>query len=115
MPLLLTLLIAAVWITFGLYFKLLNQVPRHRQIVARVLGPRFARLTPLIGLAEILLGLWALTRHHKIPAASIMTAAILTMNTLELLKAKDLLLAPKTMLLANALFLTVIWFWALTP
>lgn len=115
MPLLLTLLIAAVWITFGLYFKLLNQVPRHREIVSRILTPRFAHLTPLIGLAEILLGLWALTRQHKIPCAITMTLAILTMNTLELTKAKDLLLAPKTMLAANLLFLTLIWLWALTP
>lgn len=112
--LLATLAIAAIWITFGLYFKLLNQVPRHRQIVARILGPRRAHLTPLIGLAEILLGLWALTRYHKISCALTMTAAIVTMNTLELLKARDLLLSPKTMLLANLLFLTLIWTWALT-
>ena len=33
-----TFLIAGVWLVFGLYCKVLNQVPRHEEIVAQILG-----------------------------------------------------------------------------
>jgi len=41
---LLTLLIATVWLANGLFCKLLNLVPRHRLIVARILGAPHATL-----------------------------------------------------------------------
>ncbi len=50
--------IAIVWIANGLFCKVLNLVPRHEQIVARVLGTEFSRpLTILIGISEITLNL----------------------------------------------------------
>jgi uncharacterized membrane protein YphA (DoxX/SURF4 family) len=56
------ILIGCVWIFHGLYSKLLRGIPRHRAIVARVLGERHADLaTNAIGLAEITLGIWTLT------------------------------------------------------
>jgi hypothetical protein len=53
-PALLTRLIALVWLANGLLSKVLNLVPRHTLIVARILGPTYARpLTVAIGLAEM--------------------------------------------------------------
>lgn len=47
--------IILVWFINGLYCKILNAVPRHEAIVARILGEEYARpLTLLIGLAELL-------------------------------------------------------------
>jgi len=51
---LLNYFIATVWIANGLFCKVLNLVPRHQQIVARILGDDYSRLlTLLIGLSEI--------------------------------------------------------------
>ena len=52
----LTLLISVVWLANGLFCKVLNLVPRHEQIVARILGEDYSRpLTILIGLSEVLM------------------------------------------------------------
>src|SRR5262249_9140427 len=53
--------IASVWLLFGLFFKALDGVPRHRQIVARVVGADRAGLVLwFVALGEIALGLWML-------------------------------------------------------
>ena len=49
--------IGLVWIVFGLLFKVANLVPRHRRIVARVVGERFSgSIVFAVGLAEAGLG-----------------------------------------------------------
>ncbi len=59
---LLTYLIALVWLANGLLCKVLNLVPRHAAIVARILGPAHSGpLTRLIGLAEIGMAIWLLS------------------------------------------------------
>ncbi|WP_420459075.1 hypothetical protein [Neolewinella sp.] len=35
--------LALIWLTNGLYCKVLNLVPRHQEIVAAILGPAHAR------------------------------------------------------------------------
>jgi uncharacterized membrane protein YphA (DoxX/SURF4 family) len=66
------ILIGCVWIFHGLYSKLLRGIPRHRAIVARVLGERHADLaTNAIGLAEITLGIWTLTGWQRIPSSHV--------------------------------------------
>ena len=40
-------LISLVWLVNGLYCKVLNFVPRHQLIVARILGEDFARILRL--------------------------------------------------------------------
>lgn len=51
--------IALVWFINGFYCKILNQVPRHQEIVARILGEDYAPiLTKLIGVAEIVMAVW---------------------------------------------------------
>lgn len=113
----LTFATAAVWLIFGMWFKLFGMVPRHRQIVAAVVGEAAAGpVTGLIGAAEIALALWILSGIYPRACAALQSIAIVTMNALELSLARDLLLAPILMICANTLFLIVVWYCALkTP
>lgn len=105
---------AGVWFVFGFVFKLLDVVPRHRLIVASVLGETAAgSVTMLIGGAEAAMGLWILSGIRPRTCAAAQTIAIVAMNTLELSLARDLLLAPVPMVCANAAFLAAGWFIAL--
>jgi hypothetical protein len=108
---------AAVWLVFGVVFKVLDLVPRHRLIVATVLGAAVAGpVTVAIGAAEAAMGLWILSGIRPRLCAAAQTVAIVSMNALELGLAKDLLLAPVPMVCANAAFLAAGWFCALnTP
>ena len=106
--------VALVWLVFGLVFKLLRAVPRHERIVARILGDRVApALTRLIGLGEALVGLWMLSGLFLPWCAALQTALIVTMNAIELRRARDLLLSPVPMLFGNALLLSLAWYAAL--
>lgn len=112
----LRILIGSVWGFHGLYSKLLDGIPRHRLIVARVLGDEVAAAaTVLIGVLEILLGVWAVT--HRLPrtCATVQTAAIVAMNSLEIARAPDLLISAPGMLLLNAGFLSLGWYSATRP
>jgi uncharacterized membrane protein YuzA (DUF378 family) len=86
-------LIAAVWFVNGLVCKVLNVVPRHEEIVARILGVAHSRtVTILIGFSEVIMAVWIFTRFKsKLNAIAQMTV-IATMNTLEFILAPDLLL-----------------------
>jgi hypothetical protein len=108
------LFVAMVWIVFGLVFKLLRAVPRHEQIVAGILGDRVAPvLTRLIGVGECSVGAWMLSGWHLPWCALLQTALIVTMNVIELRKARDLLLAPLPMVVGNLMLLTLAWYAAL--
>lgn len=98
---LLTYLIASVWLINGLFCKVLNLVPRHQEIVARILGDEHSRLlTVIIGLAEIAMAIWIISRKWSRVNAVMQILIILTMNTIEFILAPDLLLWGKF----NALF-----------
>jgi len=93
--------IAIVWIANGLFCKVLNFVPRHQEIVARILGTEYARLlTVLIGVAEIGMAIWTLSRIQKRLNVVTQILVIATMNSLEFFLVPDLLLWGK----ANAFF-----------
>ncbi len=105
---------AAVWLVFGLVFKIFGVVPRHRLIVASVLGETAAGpVTMLIGGAEVAMGLWVLSGIRPRICAAAQTIAIVTMNALELWLARDFLLAPIPMVSANVVFLALVWYIAL--
>ena len=105
---------AVVWLVFGVVFKIFDLVPRHRAIVATIVGDGIARpVTMVIGAAESLMALWILSRRRPRTCAAVQTVAIVAMNTLELRLGKDHLLAPIPMLCANAIFLAVGWYCAL--
>ncbi len=75
---------AAVWIANGLFCKVLNLVPRHEQIVARILGDQYSGLlTKAIGAAEIAMAVWILS--GIMPRLNAMTQIVVVgaMNVLE--------------------------------
>ncbi|TVR43541.1 MAG: hypothetical protein EA402_09570 [Planctomycetota bacterium] len=90
---LLRLFFAAVWLINGLYHKLLDGVPRHREIVARILGEDHATVfTQAIGLGEVCFALWIVSAWWWRLSCALQVVLVLTMNVLELLLAPDLLL-----------------------
>ena len=106
--------IGSVWIFHGFYSKILNGIPRHQLIVGRVLGNRVAwGATKAIGLVEVLLGIWVFTGWNRLACAVVQTAAIVGMNTLEILPAGDLLISAVGMVILNAVLLSFVWRWAL--
>jgi hypothetical protein len=103
-----------VWFVFGTIIKVLNLVPRHREIVAAILGNESAPLiTTLIGLAETIVGLWMLSGFLPRSCAVTQTITIASMNALELIYAQSLLLAPVPMLFANSALLALVWYAAI--
>ena len=113
MSLFLRLLIGSVWIFHGLYSKILNGIPRHRLIVAKILGSANAGIaTTALGALEMLLGLWAFTGWQPVACAVVQTAAILAMNSLEILRARELLISAVGMVILNVSFLSLVWYWA---
>lgn len=93
---LLKLVIAAVWLVNGLYCKVLDQVPRHRQIVGEILGEEFAApLTILIGLSEVIMAIWVLSGYRSRIGTLCQIALVAIMNILEFVLVPDLLLWGK--------------------
>jgi hypothetical protein len=107
------ILIGSVWVFHGFYSKILNGIPRHRMIVGKILGAVNAGwATKTIGALEIFLGVWAFSGWHPVPCAAVQTAAILSMNTLEIVLARELLVSSIGMVALNAGFLSAVWYWA---
>jgi hypothetical protein len=107
----LTYIIAMVWIVNGLLCKVLNLVPRHQEIVSKILDINDARFgTLVIGGAETVMGLWILsgilTRLNVITQIVIIAA----MNALEFVIAPDLLLWGKFNALFAGIFIVVIFY-----
>jgi len=106
---LLNYIIATVWIVNGLFCKVLNLVPRHQEIVARILGNDHARLlTKVIGLSEIAMAVWILSGFRTRLNAIIQIIVIATMNVLEFIIVPDLLLWGRFNLLFAFLFILLI-------
>lgn len=103
--------IATVWIANGLFCKVLNFVPRHQQIVARILGNEHARLlTILIGLSETLIAVWILSGIKTRLNAATQILVIATMNTLEFILVPDLLLWGKVNSIFAFMFILLIYY-----
>jgi hypothetical protein len=85
----------------GLGCKVLGLVPRHREIVARILGEDFASpLTIAIGFGEIGMAAWILSGIRPRLCAYAQIGLVAVMNVIEFLLARDLLLFGA----ANAIF-----------
>jgi uncharacterized membrane protein YphA (DoxX/SURF4 family) len=84
---------ATIWLLNGLLCKVLRLVPRHQQIVARILGENhFRTLTILIGISETVMAIWIFTGIRPRLNAIVQILIITTMNSLEYFLAPDLLL-----------------------
>jgi DoxX-like family len=107
----LTYCIATVWMANGLFCKILNLVPRHQEIVARILGDDYSRLlTILIGLSEIIMAVWIVRRYKTKLNAIAQIAVVVTMNTLEFILVPDLLLWGKLNSLFAFIFILVVYY-----
>jgi hypothetical protein len=106
--------IGLVWVFHGLYSKILNGIPRHRLIVGKILRVANAEMaTKGIGFLELLLGLWAFTGWQPVGCAVVQTAALVAMNTLEIILAREILISAIGMVILNVGFLSLVWLWAL--
>jgi hypothetical protein len=104
----LTIAISLVWLINGLFCKLLNFVPRHEEIVGRILGQQYATIaTKMIGILEILMFCWIISRIKPRWCTIMQIVIIATMNTIEFFLVPDLLLFGK-LNAAVALFLIVV-------
>ena len=107
----LNLCIAAVWIANGLFCKVLNLVPRHEQIVARILGDTYSRpVTILIGISEVVMALWILLGYKSKLNAMVQIVIVATMNTLEYILVPDLLLWGKLNSVFAFFFILVVYY-----
>lgn len=108
------IVIGSVWVFHGLYSKILSGIPRHRLIVAKILGTTNAGImTKTIGLLEVILGVWAFSGWQPIGCAVVQTAALVAMNTLEIILARELLISAAGMVILNLVFLLLVWHWAI--
>jgi hypothetical protein len=104
--------VAAVWLVHGLYNKLLGGSPRHLAIVQSVpglAGDAGRHMLTAVGLFEVAIAIWVLSRRAPQQCAATQTAALLSMNALELTFARPLLLWPAGLLPLNAAFLGAAW------
>ena len=84
---------ALVWLGNGLGCKVMNLVPKHQEIVERVLGIADGRtLTILIGVSEILMAVWIVSRLFSRVNVAVQVSIVLLMNIIEQVMAGDLLL-----------------------
>lgn len=104
--------IAGVWLVNGLFCKVLNVVPRHQQIVARILGEAHSTLlTKTIGGLEMLMAIWILSRLHQRLCIAVQILLVATMNVIEFLLAPDLLLFGKgNIIIATGFILSLLWY-----
>lgn len=104
------LTLATVWLANGLYCKVLNQVPRHEAIVARILGEEHSRLlTILIGISEICMAVWVLSRLRPVWCGVAQMVIVGAMNVIEFVFASDLLLWGRFNALFAALFICLVY------
>ena len=106
----LTYCIALVWIINGLFCKMLNFVPRHRQIISEILGDDYAQIfTRLIGFSEVVMALWVLSKFKHRLNATIQIAIVGLMNILEFILVPELLLWGKLNSLFAFIFILVVY------
>jgi hypothetical protein len=105
----LRILIAAVWLVMGLGAKVLGLAPRHREIVARILGEDHAgTLTLLIGLGEVFLAGWILSGRYPRLCVAAQVGLVAMMNVIEFTIARDLLLFGGWNLLVAVAFMVFV-------
>ncbi len=103
--------IALIWIINGLYCKIINLVPRHELIVSEILGYEYGRLiTILIGLSEVFMAIWILSRFRTKLNAITQIFIIATMNMLEYILVPHLLLWGKFNSIFACMLILVIYY-----
>ena len=107
----LNIFIAIVWLVNGLICKVLNLVPRHQEIVGRILGIEYAQIfCKIIGLSEIVMAVWIISSYKAKLNAITQIAIIASMNIIEFILVPDLLLWGKLNSFFALLFIMLIYY-----
>jgi hypothetical protein len=104
-------LIACVWLINGLFCKVFNLVPRHQEIVGKIIDSNYSReLTVIIGMLEIVMVIWIISNYK--PKLNVITQIIIVMvmNIIELLLIPDMLLWGKFNMVFAVLFVLIVYF-----
>lgn len=103
--------IAIVWFINGFFCKILNLVPRHQEIVARILNEEYSReITLIIGVLEIFMTIWILSGFKSRLNSITQISIIIVMNIIEFFFSKDLLMWGKLNIIFAFLFVTIIYY-----
>ncbi|MES2772997.1 MAG: DoxX-like family protein [Bacteroidota bacterium] len=107
----LSIFIASVWIVNGLFCKLLDLVPRHRQIVGSILGDDQAVFfTQVIGILELLMAAWILSRIKPQLCAIVQILVVAAMNAIEFFLVPEMLLFGRANSIVAIVFIGFIYF-----
>lgn len=107
----LTILISLVWLINGLFAKVLGFVPRHQEIAAKILGNGISFIAvKVIGVLEIGMFIWVISRKYSRLAAIMQIALVLTMNVLEYIIAPELLLFGRLNIVIAVFFVSAVYF-----
>ncbi len=105
------LLIASVWLVNGLFCKVLNLVPRHQEIVERIIGNQNSEtFTVIIGVLEIIMAVWILSNYKSKLNAIVQMVIVATMNIIEIILTPDLLLWGKFNSIFALLFIAIVYY-----
>ena len=89
----LNIIIAFIWFINGLFCKVINLVPRHQDIVSEITSSVYSKeLTITIGILEIFMSFWILSKIQPKLNAIIQIGIIILMNILEFIMTPHLLL-----------------------
>lgn len=106
----LTILISLVWLINGLFAKVLGFVPRHQDIVARILGSEISFVAvKVIGALEICMFIWIISRKFSRLAAVMQIIIVMTMNVMEFILVPDLLLFGRMNIIIALVFVCVVY------
>lgn len=90
---------------------MLNLVPRHQEIVAEITRSDSARvLTSLIGIAEVIMSIWILSKYKSRLNALIQIAIVATMNIIEFFAVPQLLLWGKFNSVFALIFILAVYY-----
>ncbi len=104
------IIIALVWLVNGLLCKILNLVPRHQEIVGRILSDDYAIiLTKLIGIGEVAIAIWILLGIFSKLNCWVQIILVVVMNILEFILVPEYLLWGKGNLPFALLFAALVF------
>ena len=107
---LLTYLIASVWLINGLFCKIFNLVPRHQQIVREIVSNNYSReLTLIIGVLEVVMVLWIISNYRSKLNAITQIVIISIMNVIEFMITSEILLWGKLNIVFAASFVFIVY------
>lgn len=99
-----------VWFVKGIYCKILDQVPRHQEIVKKIINEEYSgELTLIIGLLEVVMVVWILSNYKSRLNVIIQITVVMIMNIVELLFVRDLLFWGKYNVVFAILFTVILY------